>query len=183
MNKFFLIIIYTLSVIVCGAGDLSAEEQKAGEYQVKALFLYNFMSFVDWPADSSILSSPAINVCIIGDDPFDNAIDAIKDKTVKGKKLSIRFYRPYDEPKGCHLLFIPASEKRHAAHILKSVREANVLTVGDTEESARQGAIIGFYIEQKKVRFAVNIEAARRAGLKISAKLLKLAKIIKVPAD
>jgi hypothetical protein len=180
MNKYLLYIISVLCLIACSAVDLSAQEQKAGEYQVKALFLYNFMNFVDWPADSSIHSSPTINVCIIGEDPFENSLDDIRDKTVKDKKLAIRYYRPYDEPKGCHLLFIPAAEKRHLAHILKSVGEANVLTVGDTEESARQGAIIGFYIEQKKVRFAINIEAARRAGLKISAKLLKLAKIVKI---
>lgn len=183
MYKYFLKIITACCLIACCAADLPAQEQKAGEYQVKALFLYNFINFVDWPADSSIHSSPTINVCVIGDDPFDNALDDIRDKTVKDKKLAIRFYGPYDEPKGCHLLFITAVEKRHAAQILKSVREANVLTVGDTEESARQGAIIGFYIEQKKVRFAINIETARRAGLKISAKLLKLAKIIKVLED
>ncbi|HEX2767704.1 MAG TPA: YfiR family protein [Geobacteraceae bacterium] len=183
MNKYLLYIISAFYVIACSAVNLSAQEQKAGEYQVKALFLYNFINFVDWPAESSIHLSPTINVCIIGDDPFDNALDDIRDNTVKDKKLAIRFYRPYDEPKGCHLLFIPATEKRHVAQILKSVREANVLIVGDTEESARQGAIIGFYIEQKKVRFAINIDAARRAGLKISAKLLKLAKIIKASDD
>jgi hypothetical protein len=183
MNKYLLNIISAICLTVCSAANLPAQEQKVGEYQVKALFLYNFINFVDWPADSSIHSSPTINVCVIGDDPFDNALDDIRDKTVKDKKLAIRFYRSYDEPEGCHLLFIPAAGKRHAAHILKSVRDANVLTVGDTEESARQGAIIGFFIEQKKVRFAINIEAARRAGLKISAKLLKLAKIVKLPSD
>jgi hypothetical protein len=183
MNKYLLYILAAFFLIACSAANLSAQEQKAGEYQIKALFLYNFINFVDWPADSSIHSSPTINVCVIGEDPFDNALDDIRDKTVKDKKLAIRFYGPYDEPKGCHILFITAAEKRHAAHILKSVREANVLTVGDTEDLARQGAIIGFYIEQKKVRFAINIEAARRAGLKISAKLLKLAKIIKASED
>jgi len=183
MNKYLFNILSALCLIACSAVNLSAQEQKPGEYQVKALFLYNFINFVDWPADSSIHSSPIINVCVIGDDPFDTAIDDMLDKTVKDKKLAIRFYRPYDEPQGCHLLFITASEQSHASHILKSVREANVLTVGDTEESARQGAIIGFFIERKKVRFAINIEAAKRAGIKISAKLLKLAKIIKVPED
>jgi len=183
MNKYLYSILFSLCLIAWGAMDVSAQEQKAGEYQVKALFLYNFINFVDWPAESSINSSPTINVCVIGEDPFENALDEIENKTVKGKKLAIKFYRSYDEPKGCHLLFIPASGKRHTAHILKSVREANVLTVGDTEESARQGSVIGFYIEQRKVRFTVNIEAAKRAGLKISAKLLKLAKIIKVPED
>jgi len=183
MNKYLLNIIAALCLIACSEVNLQAQEQKAGEYQVKALFLYNFINFVDWPAESSINSSPTINVCVIGEDPFNNALDEIENNTVKGKKLAIKFYQANEEPKGCHLLFIPASEKRHTARILKSIRDTNMLTVGDTEESARQGSVIGFYIEQRKVRFAINIEAAKRAGLKISAKLLKLAKIIKVPED
>ena len=162
---------------------VSADQQKAGEYQVKALFLYNFLNFVDWPAGSSFSTSPAINVCIVGDDPFGDALDNIRNETVKGKNLAIRIYRPFDEPEGCHLLFIPASGKSHAGQVLRSVRDANVLTVSDTVEEGRQGAIISFFIEQKKVRFAINIEAARRAGLKISSKLLRLAKIVNPTTD
>ena len=183
MTKLLFNIICAFCLIACSAALVGADQQKPGEYQIKALFLYNFLNFVDWPVGSSIYSSPTINVCIIGDDPFADAVDDIRNETVKGKKLAIRFYRPFDEPEGCHLLFIPASEKNHAAHIVKSVKDANVLTVGDTEEVGRHGAVISFFIEQKKVRFAINIEAARRAGIKISAKLLKLAKIIKVPED
>ena len=183
MTKLLFNIICAICLIACNAAAVSADQQKPGEYQIKALFLYNFLNFVDWPVDSSFHSSPTINVCIIGDDPFADAVDDIRNETVKGKKLAIRFYRPFDEPEGCHLLFIPASEKNHAGHILRPVKESNVLTVGDTEEVGRHGAVISFFIEQKKVRFAINIEAARRAGIKISAKLLKLAKIIKVPED
>jgi len=178
MNRYLFNIILVFYLIAGSAVAVSADQQKAGEYQVKALFLYNFINFVDWPAGSSFYSSPAINVCIVGDDPFADALDNIRNETVKGKKLVIRMYRPFDEPEGCHLLFIPASEKGHAGQILRSVRDANVLTVSDTVEDGRQGAIISFFIEQKKVRFAINIEAARRAGLKISSKLLRLAKIV-----
>jgi hypothetical protein len=183
MTKLLFNIIFAFWLIACNAAIVNADQQKPGEYQVKALFLYNFLNFVDWPADSSIHSSPTINVCVIGNDPFEDALDDIRNETVKGKKLAIRFYRPFDETEGCHLLFIPASEKNHTGHILRSVREANILTVADTAEMARQGAVIGFFIEQKKVRFAINIEAARRAGLRISAKLLKLAKIIKASEE
>jgi hypothetical protein len=176
-------IIFAFWLIACSAAAAGADQQKAGEYQVKALFLYNFLNFVDWPAGSSFNSSPAINVCIVGEDPFADALDNIRNETVKGKKLSIRNYRPYDDLEGCHLIFIPASEKGRAGQILRPVRESNVLTVSDTMEEGRQGAIISFFIEQKKVRFAINIEAARRAGLKISSKLLRLAKIINPSTD
>ena len=183
MSKLLFNIIFAFCLIACNAAAVTADQQKPGEYQVKALFLYNFLNFVDWPANSSFYLSPTINVCIVGDDPFADALDDIRNETVKGKKLVIRIYRPFDEPEGCHLLFIPASEKNHAGHILRSVRESNVLTVADTVDVASQDAIISFFIEQKKVRFAINIESARRAGLKISAKLLKLAKIVKPPSD
>lgn len=182
MRKFLINILLVLGLVAAGTSDLCAEQKNPGEYQVKALFLYNFINFVDWPSDSSFSSSPTINVCIVGDDPFDEGINEIRNETVKGKRVSIRFYRPFEERRGCNLLFIPHSEENHMDSILRSIREPGVLTVGDTEESARQGAVIGFFMEQKKVHFAVNIEAARRAGLKISAKLLKLAKIVK-PTD
>jgi hypothetical protein len=183
MHRYLFNIMLVFCLVAGNTAALSAEQQKAGEYQVKALFLYNFINFVDWPAGSSFSSSPAINVCIVGDDPFADALDNIRNETVKGKKLAIRFYRPFDEPAGCHLLFIPASEKSRADQILRSVRDANVLTVSDTVEEGRQGAIISFFIEQKKVRFAINIEAAKKAGLKISSKLLRLAKIVNPTSD
>jgi hypothetical protein len=183
MTKLLFNIIFAFCLIACNTAIVSADQQKPGEYQIKALFLYNFLNFVDWPAESSFNSSPTINVCIIGDDPFADALNDIRNETVKGKKLAIRFYRSSDEPEGCHLLFIPASEKNRAGHILRSVRGSNVLTVADNFEVVRQGAIISFFIEQKKVRFAINIEAASKAGLKISSKLLKLAKIVKTPSE
>ena len=162
-----------------GVTTVFADEQKPGEYQVKALFLYNFINFVEWPAGSSFFSSPSINICIVGDDPFDDALDSIRNESVKGKRINIRYKRVFDGPEGCQILFIPASERSYLGNILHSVRDESVLTIADTEDAVRQGTVIGFFIEQKKVRFAVNLEAARRSGLKISAKLLRLSKIIK----
>ena len=181
MTGFLLKIIFVLAVLMlaCGETTVFADEQKPGEYQVKALFLYNFINFVEWPAGSSFFSSSSMNICIVGDDPFDDALNNIRNETVKGKKLIIRTRHPFDEPGVCQILFIPASERSHMESILRSVKGENVLTIADFVEGARQGAIIGFYIEQQKVRFAVNLDAARRSGLKISAKLLRLSKIIK----
>lgn len=179
MKRYLANIMLLFCLILGGAADLSAEQRNPGEYQVKALFIYNFINFVEWPADSSFSSNSAINVCIVGEDPFNEAFDEIRNETVKGKRLVIKPYHASEERRGCQLIFIPASEVRRAESILRTVRDAGVLTVGDTEEAARQGAVIGFYMEQKKVRFAINIEAAKHAGFKISSKLLKLAKIVR----
>jgi hypothetical protein len=172
-------ILILLLLVLGGTWDVHAEQRNPGEYQVKALFIYNFINFVEWPADSSFSSNSTVNVCIVGDDPFNEAFDEIRNETVKGKRLVIKPYHTSEERKGCQVLFIPASEGRRAESILRTVRDTGALTVGDTEEAARQGAVIGFYMEQKKVRFAINMEAAKRAGFKISSKLLKLAKIVR----
>ena len=174
---FITIVILALLMIGSAAPSVFAEQQKAGEYQVKAACLYNFINFIEWPPQSSFESSPTITLCIIGDDPFGGALTDFQNETVRGKKLLIK-HRSSDDLKGCNILFLPASEKHHAAKILRSIGKSDVLTVSDTEESAKQGIIISFFIEQKKVRFAVNRYTAQQAGLKISAKLLKLAKII-----
>jgi hypothetical protein len=183
MNKFFSIFIFILSLNACGILDVFADQQKPGEYQIKAAYLYNFINFIDWPNESNFYNSPSLNLCIFGDDPFGNNLDDIRNEIVRGKKITVKYTNSLDKLRSCNILFIPASERNHVLQILKLISNSNVLTVSDVEESAHQGVIISFFVEQKKVRFAINIEAARRAGFKISAKLLKLSKIINVTKD
>ena len=183
MNKFFIIIVFILALNLCGVLNVFADEQKPGEYQIKAAYLYNFINFIEWPIDSPNNNSPSINLCILGDDPFGKDLDDIRNEIVKGKKLTVKYPCSLDKLRSCNILFIPASEKNHVGQILKLIGNSRVLTVSDVEESARQGVIISFFVEHKKVRFAINIEAARRAGIKFSAKLLKLAKIVNVSKD
>jgi hypothetical protein len=183
MHQYILGIILMLYLTAYGVTSVFAGEQKPGEYQVKAAFIYNFINFVDWPPDSDFYRSHSINLCIFGDDPFGDGLDDLRNETVRGKKLAVKSCGSLDKLKTCHIVFIPTTEKKHVEQILKSVRNGNVLTVSDSEESARQGVIIGFFVERQRVRFAVNVEAARRAGIKISAKLLKLAKIVDYQED
>lgn len=180
MSKFFLTILVTLFLTAYSVLNVFAEQQKHGEYEIKAAYIYNFINFIDWPPESNFYGNQSINLCIFGDDPFGKELDDIKNEFVKGKKLTIKYYSSLEKLKSCNILFIPVTEKNHVAQIVKSIRTSNVLTISDAEEMAQQGVIINFFLEKKKVRFAINIEAARQAGLKISAKLLKLAKIIHV---
>jgi hypothetical protein len=183
MNNYFIILVFILSLNLCGVSNVFAVEQKPGEYQIKAAYLYNFIHFIEWPADSHSSNSSSVNLCILGDDPFGKDLDDIRNEIVKGKKLTVKYTGSLDKLRSCDILFIPASEKNHVSQVLKLIGNSGVLTVSDVEESARQGVIISFFVEQKKVRFAINIEAARRAGFKISAKLLRLAKIVKVSKE
>ena len=152
-----------------------AKAQVSDEYQVKAAFLYNFLKFVDWPAQSFESDSSPFIIGVLGDDRFNNAIDrAISGKTANGrrivaKRLSSAKGMPY-----CHVLFISASE-RNLAQILTNTGPG-VLTVGESERFTQSGGIINFTIIESKVRFEINQTAAERAGLRVSAKLLSLAR-------
>jgi len=173
-----------------------ADEQSAQskEYQIKAAFLYNFIKFVDWPKEKMADSNEPITIGVIGTDPFGHAFEPIKDKKVKGRKVVIRRFKgfkeqePSDEKdkselkrtieslKKCHLLFICSSEKEKLREIISLVMDDSFLTVGEAKGFLETGGIINFLMEEKKVRFEINVTAAKKSKLKISSKLLRLAK-------
>jgi hypothetical protein len=169
-------ILATSSVLVGLCGSF-AQAQGLSEYQVKAAFLYNFARFVDWPADSP--DSPFV-IGIVGDDPFRGALEsAVKGKTVNGRPVLVRRFTSAESAHGCQILFISGSERGRLQSILDSLNGSAVLTVGETEGFARSGVAINFVIENDRVRFEVNVEAAERVQLKISSKLLSIARIVK----
>jgi len=153
--------------------------QTASEYDVKAAFLYNFTKFVDWP--SSAFPDPSnLKICVLGDDPFGRSLLALagENEEVGGHKLTVISKESLPRPGVCQILFISRSEREHLSQILASVKGSPVLTVGDTKGFADDGVIINFVLEGSKVRFEINTESADRAGIRISSKLLQLAKRI-----
>jgi hypothetical protein len=158
--------------------NVRAEEPKPDEYQMKAVFLYNFAKFIDWP-EESLRDKDTFNVCILGDSPFENNFKNLQGKAVRGKELDIKYCRTLQEITNCDLLFICSSEKKNLPRILRSLNEKNILTIGDTKDFAEGGVMINFYIEDDKVRFEVNLDAVKRSKLQISTKLLKIARVIK----
>ncbi|MEW6067505.1 MAG: YfiR family protein [Nitrospirota bacterium] len=153
------------------------QRSKPKEYQVKAAFIYNFVKFIEWP-DELFKDSTTVTFCIIGDDPFVSEIDTIQGQSVKGKVLEVTRINSIDKAKNCHLLFISSSERKNITYILKEIKNLSVLTIGDTEGFAQQGVIINFFIEENKIRFEINTDAANCAKIQISSKLLKLARIV-----
>ncbi len=151
-----------------------ADSTQAGEYQVKAAFILNFAGFIDWP--DTARGSGAFVIGVLGRDPFESSIDSLRGKTAKGRKVIIRRYEDPEEVRDADILFISASEKRTLPHILKTLRNRPVLTVGDHPGFARSGVMINLVLLKKRVGFEVNTQAAQRAGLRISSQLLKLAK-------
>jgi hypothetical protein len=151
----------------------------AKEYAVKAAFLFNFAKFVEWPADAFADPASPLVLCVLGEDPFGDALTALKGKTVNGRPLSIRYATTLDGLGRCHLLFICSSEKPFLPGILGATKGSNILTVGDVEDFARDGGIINLVNEENRVGIEVNLEAAQRTRLKVSSKLLGLARIVK----
>jgi hypothetical protein len=153
----------------------SARAQVAEEYELKAAFLYNFAKFVDWPPAAFPDPNGSFRICVLGKDPFGASLQAaVGGEEIAGHKLAVADI--LSRPAGCQILFISRSERDQTAQILAAVRDSPVLTVGDAPGFLEQGGIINFLLEGTKVRFEINNEAAVRARLTISSKLLQLAR-------
>ncbi len=160
-------------------GLRSASAQSSKEYQVKAACLLNFVQFIEWPAAAFPEASTPITIGVLGDDPFGEILErTFQDETIQGRVLVVKRSRQIDDLKRCHLLFISKSEKQRVGEILADLRATNVVSVGEMDEFAQRGGIINFYIDSGKIRFEVNTDAARPAGIKIGAQLLKRARIV-----
>ncbi len=171
-----------------------ADDAASPEYQIKAAFLYNFLKFVEWPKAKIRESNESVIIGIIGKNVFKNSFEYIEDKTIEGKKVDIKQFKGFEELQKAdqekrskqhpqikdirksHLLFICPSEKKKIADILESVKGYGVLTVADTDGFLETGGIINLMMEEKKVRFEINMAAAKQAKIQIRSQLLRLAK-------
>lgn len=165
----------TLFVLLLPAAPSWAAE---GEYQVKAAMLYNFSKFVDWPAET-FDNSNRTTFCIAGKSPLNSSFQQLQGKQVKGRTVSIRqIYRP-DEITSCQLLFIPQSEHARLSEYLQQSNYHPILTISDLERFTTSGGMIGFYEEENKIRFEINLDAAQKRRLQISSHLLNLARRVR----
>ena len=166
-------------VFPCVATITNAETPALTEYQVKALFLFNFAKYVDWPPHAFADDSAPIVIGLVGQDNFgDNFKQAITGKTINGRPVVVKHVSSEQEYKGCHILFISASEKSGLPEILNAVKDSPVLTVGETERFLAQTGMINFTKKENKIRLEINLGAVQRANLKISSKLLSVADVV-----
>ena len=118
-------------------------------------------------------------ICIVGNDPFSPDIEGeLRSRTVGSHPIEVRTLRPSDILSVCHMVFVPVTAEDQATRIVRGLKGSSTLTVGETEGFAVRGGIINLTVEGNKLHFEVNLLAAERAGLKISAKMLALAKIV-----
>jgi hypothetical protein len=174
-----LIFIIAICLTVSSWPNAHAESPPSREYLIKAAFLYNFAKFVNWPAEAFSNDSTPLTLCILGEDPFGDALKSIKGKTVRGGKLVIEHSAWPEDIGQCHILFVSASEEKRLSRILNTIRGKTILTVSDMNSFARRGGIINLVTLRSKIHFEINVDATDLAGLKIGSKLLKLAKIVR----
>ncbi|MGZ9226368.1 MAG: YfiR family protein [Anaerolineales bacterium] len=170
-----LVALLTLS----GAPFMWAQASPTVEYQLKAAFLYNFSKFVEWPSDAFKSNEPRLLLCVFRDNPFGNVLDEIlQGKTINSRELLARRINELPDLKSCQLVFVSHREDKRLSEILDSLRGTSALVVGESDGFAERGGGIQFFLEGNKLRFAVNVDAVRKARLGVSSQLLALARIV-----
>ena len=184
MAKRLAILILAVSVSLGWIGETAAQvsDTDSSEYLIKAGFIYNFAKFVEWPSTAFADADSPIVIGVIGVDPFGLQIDRIvEDKKIGTRGFVVKRFKwgkDLKDLKDCKILFVSPSERGHIDEILQLVKGLPILTVGETPGFAERGGMIRFTLEDNRVRFEVNVEAARHVDLNISSRLLTLAKII-----
>ena len=166
--------------LAVSAQPASAQREQVAEYELKAAILYNLGRFVEWPPSAYPNSQAPTLLCILGQDPFGDTLKTLGQKQdANGRSVSIRQLKNENGIRDCQVLYISTSERKSVVPILARLKGSSVLTVGEMSHFAVQGGIIQFTLEDKQVRFEINLDAASRMTLKISSRLLVLARIVK----
>lgn len=142
------------------------------EYDVKAVFIYNFAKFVEWP--DSVGAN--VRLCLLGTSPFGKAFDTLRGQPVKGRKFDVTAIDAPTAVLGCHMVYVPPSQERNLDKVLARARGNGILVVSDSEGYAQRGSMINLYLEDDKVRFEINLQAVESSGLRVSSQLLSLGK-------
>jgi len=169
--------LWIVLLVVSFAGALtSAASEFINEYQMKAAFLYNFAKFVEWPAGSFKTPDSPVQICIFGKNPFGSALsDAIQGKTLDGRTFVILQISEAPSKDSCQIVFVTAAGRNRFRALARVSPETGVLTVGETPGFSEDGGVINFRLENNKVRFEINVNAAEAEKLRLSSKLLSLA--------
>lgn len=157
----------------------SSDSDDSSEYLIKAGFIYNFAKLVDWPVNSFAQPDSPIVIGILGTDPFGSIIDrTVGDKKIGNRRFVVKRLKWGMDVRDCNILFVSSSEYVHVDEIVRAVRGLPILTIGEIPGFASRGGVINLILEDNKVRFEVNVEAAKQANLTISSRLLALARIV-----
>ena len=184
MRRLRLLITIALAILPSVGFEAHAQDSSvSSEYLIKAGFIYNFANLVQWPSNAFAQPDSPIVIGILGEDPFGTVLDRVlAGKRVNGRVFLVKRLKSVVDLKECHILFVSSSEPTHLAEAIHSVKGMPILTIGEIPGFAKRGGIINLVLEDNKVHFEVNVEAAKEADLIISSRLLALARIVQDPA-
>jgi hypothetical protein len=150
------------------------------EYMIKAAYLLNFARLIEWPRDAfSSVDSP-ITIGVVGADPFGQALEqTVQGKTINQRRIAVHRLQWNQDVRGCQILFVSSTDSSRISELANRVAGLPVLIVGEASQPAARSATINFTIEDDRVRFEVNVGAAKRARLNVSSQILRVAKIVK----
>lgn len=166
-------------IVLAAIAPSLADAATAREYQIKAVFLFNFTQFVIWPSGLFADAQAPLIIGVLGADPYGSYLDeTTRGEKVGGRPLVVERYRRVEDVANCHVLFISASEAGSMAAILAQLKGRSILTVTDGDAASGQGGIIRFFTENNHIRLRIDVRAAKAAGLEVSSKLLRAAEVI-----
>lgn len=168
-----------LLICLCWALPAWPAPEQPEEAQVKSAIILNMARYVDWPAESFSSDGAPMTFCYAGQGTLSASLSSLQGKTVKGHPVVIRRMSSSMDTAGCHVVVVDATERRSAAAIIDRTRRLPILTVGDVSGFSRDGGMVELFLQAGKVRFDINLTAARHSRLKISSQLLKVARIVR----
>ena len=184
MKRLCLLIMMAMVIVLSFGFEARAQDSSvSSEYLIKAGFIYNFANLVQWPSNAFAQPDSPIVIGILGEDPFGTILDRVLEgKKVNGRVFLVKRLKSVLDLKECHIVFVSSSEMTHLIEAIHSVKGMPILTIGEIPGFAKRGGVINLVLEDNKVHFEVNVEAAKAADLTISSRLLALARIVQEPA-
>lgn len=168
-----------LALALLASGPVAAAPAPSREFQVKAVFLFNFTQFVLWPSTAFEHEGSPLRIGVLGENPFGTALqEAVAGETVRSRPVVVARFARVSDVRDCHVLYIAASEAANADPILAELRGKPILTVSDLPRFAQRGGMVRFFLEGAKVRLEINASVAHDHGLKLNSQLLNLARIV-----
>lgn len=175
----FLLLSIVLGNITTTSAATRSDLDLAKEYQVKALFLYNFANFVEWPSDAFSDQSSPLKMCLYGAVPFGEFLDIVNGVQVRDRTLEVIRTTDYSKiQSGCHILFVGIEHHDQLEQFFKDLNHLFVLSIGNIQDFARKGGVVNILRTSDQQQFEINLTKAIENGLLISSDLLSLARII-----
>jgi hypothetical protein len=158
-----------------------ADAQSLAAPELKAAFLFNFAQFMEWPAETVPAGAP-LALCVVNDIAVADVLEkTVKGRTVEGHSLTVKRLKAGAPLPPCHVLYVAGSDLKRSLEVIETVKGVLALTVSDAARFAETGGMVELFVENDRMRFAVNVDALQRARVRLSSRVLGLAKVVRDP--